>query len=169
VNDDDVTVLGAAYAPGSSNGVWALGDFEYNGFIDDDDVTLLGVFYNPAAGPLSAPVAGAVNGESSSGDWSIAQPQQVRLAEGPEDRQGLAPAVRPGFVVALDRSRSEGPTQNRAKNSELPSYVDLDEEVLVDLLATAVVSSIEDLSDPRLATSLGPRESSDDIWALEWI
>ena len=28
---------------------WALGDFDYNGFVDDDDVTLLGVFYDPTA------------------------------------------------------------------------------------------------------------------------
>jgi hypothetical protein len=56
VNDDDVTVLGASYAPAASGGVWALGDFEYNGFADDDDVTLLGAFYNPAVTPLTAPV-----------------------------------------------------------------------------------------------------------------
>ena len=39
---------------------WALGDFDYNGFVDDDDVTLLGAFYNPAAASLIAPTpAGA--------------------------------------------------------------------------------------------------------------
>jgi hypothetical protein len=36
---------------------WALGDFDYNGFVDDDDVTLLGAFYNPKAAPLMAPAA----------------------------------------------------------------------------------------------------------------
>jgi hypothetical protein len=41
VNDDDVTIVGATYAPGAPNAVWALGDFDYNGFVDDDDdVTL---------------------------------------------------------------------------------------------------------------------------------
>jgi hypothetical protein len=45
VNDDDVTILGATYAPGVPRPSWALGDFDYNGFVDDDDVTLLGVFY----------------------------------------------------------------------------------------------------------------------------
>jgi autotransporter-associated beta strand protein len=61
VNDDDVTIVGAAYAPGITQPHWALGDFDYNGFVDDDDVTLLGVFYNPLAAPLagSPPVTGA--------------------------------------------------------------------------------------------------------------
>jgi len=55
VNDDDVTIVGATYAPGVPNPNWALGDFDYNGFVDDDDVTLLGVFYDPSAPPLIAP------------------------------------------------------------------------------------------------------------------
>jgi hypothetical protein len=40
-------VLGASYAPATVNDLWALGDFDYNGFVDDDDATLLGAFYNP--------------------------------------------------------------------------------------------------------------------------
>jgi hypothetical protein len=59
VNDDDVTVVGAYYAPGVHNGHWSLGDFDYNGFVDDNDVTLLGAFYNPAAQPLAASPAAA--------------------------------------------------------------------------------------------------------------
>ncbi|MEX2139371.1 MAG: Calx-beta domain-containing protein [Pirellulales bacterium] len=54
VNDDDVTIVGATYAPGVPQPQWALGDFDYNGFVDDDDVTLLGVFYDPGAAPLAA-------------------------------------------------------------------------------------------------------------------
>ena len=46
VDDDDVTIVGATYAPGASQPHWALGDFDYNGFVDDDDVTLLGALYN---------------------------------------------------------------------------------------------------------------------------
>jgi T5SS/PEP-CTERM-associated repeat protein len=57
VNDDDVTILGATYAPGVPQPSWALGDFDYNGFVDDDDVTLLGVFYDPSAPPLAAAAA----------------------------------------------------------------------------------------------------------------
>jgi uncharacterized protein YjbI with pentapeptide repeats len=57
VNDDDVTIVGATYAPGVPQPHWALGDFDYNGFVDDDDVTLLGAFYDPSAPPLAAPGA----------------------------------------------------------------------------------------------------------------
>jgi hypothetical protein len=49
VDDDDVTIVGATYAPGVPQPHWALGDFDYNGFVDDDDVTLLGAFYDPSA------------------------------------------------------------------------------------------------------------------------
>jgi hypothetical protein len=58
VDNNDVTIVGANYAPGVSKPAWALGDFDYNGFVDNDDVTLLGVFYNPAATPIPAPEAG---------------------------------------------------------------------------------------------------------------
>jgi hypothetical protein len=59
VNDDDVTIVGAVYAPGVPNANWANGDFDYNGFVDDDDVTLLGALYNPALPPIpAAPPAG---------------------------------------------------------------------------------------------------------------
>ena len=68
VNDNDVTIVGANYAPGIAKPSWALGDFDYNGFVDDDDVTLLGVFYNPAATPIPAPAAlapGSAGGQSN--------------------------------------------------------------------------------------------------------
>ena len=58
VDNDDVTVVGANYAPGAAKpagSAWALGDFDYNGFVDNDDVTLFGVFYHPAANPGPAP------------------------------------------------------------------------------------------------------------------
>jgi polyhydroxybutyrate depolymerase len=61
VNDDDVTIVGASYAPGVAGASWATGDFDYNGFVDDDDVTLLGAFYAPNAPPLAAPPAGSVS------------------------------------------------------------------------------------------------------------
>ena len=56
VDDHDVTVLGAAYAPGVPNKFWMLGDFDYNGVVDDDDVTVVGAFYNPAGAPVAAPL-----------------------------------------------------------------------------------------------------------------
>jgi hypothetical protein len=65
VNDDDVTIIGATYAPGVAQSSWALGDFDYNGFVDDDDVTLLGVFYDPSAPPLAAPAPPSASGVSA--------------------------------------------------------------------------------------------------------
>ena len=60
VNDDDVTIVGATYAPGIPQPSWALGDFDYNGFVDDDDVTLLNAFYDPSAPPLNSQAAPGV-------------------------------------------------------------------------------------------------------------
>ena len=57
VNNDDVTIVGANFAPDFAKPAWALGDFEYNGFVDNDDLTLLGSFYNPAAAPPAPPPA----------------------------------------------------------------------------------------------------------------
>jgi hypothetical protein len=67
VNDDDVTIVGANYAPGVPNANWAMGDFDYNGFVDDDDVTLLGAFYQPpaAAAPPLTVSGGGVSGEAA--------------------------------------------------------------------------------------------------------
>jgi hypothetical protein len=61
VNNDDVTIVGANYAPGVAKQSWALGDFDYNGFVDNDDVTLLGVFYNPSGTPIPVPETAGSN------------------------------------------------------------------------------------------------------------
>jgi hypothetical protein len=66
VNDDDVTIVGAVYAPGVPGASWASGDFDYNGFVDDDDVTLLGALYDPSAAPAAAPVVVSAVPEPSS-------------------------------------------------------------------------------------------------------
>jgi hypothetical protein len=71
VGDDDITVLGATYAPGVPNASWALGDFDYNGFVDDDDVTLLGAFYDPGAQPLFAQSAHTVSAVPEPGGWAL--------------------------------------------------------------------------------------------------
>jgi hypothetical protein len=103
VNDDDVTIVGATYAPGVPQPHWALGDFDYNGFVDGDDVTLLGAFYDPAAAPVPAP-----------------------RQTGPEDRNVLAPvasatrlwrAVRPGDGASFNFERSGGPTRNAVRSA----------------------------------------------------
>ena len=60
VNNDDVTIVGANFAPGFAKPRWDLGDFDFNGFVDNDDITLLGVYYNPSATPIPAPGVAAV-------------------------------------------------------------------------------------------------------------
>jgi hypothetical protein len=74
VNDDDVTIVGATYAPGVPQPSWALGDFDYNGYVDDDDVTLLGAFYDPSAAPLVS--GGVVNGN---GVAAVPEPATIAL------------------------------------------------------------------------------------------
>jgi hypothetical protein len=75
VNDDDVTIVGASYAPGVPQPSWALGDFDYNGFVDDDDVTLLGAFYDPSAPSLAvSPI------ESADAVAAVSEPGTVTLA-----------------------------------------------------------------------------------------
>jgi hypothetical protein len=79
VNDDDVTIVGASYAPGVSNPTWALGDFDYNGFVDDDDVTLLGVLYDPSAAPLTNPPAEPGTEGIAGGVAAVPEPATVTL------------------------------------------------------------------------------------------
>jgi hypothetical protein len=74
VNDDDVTIVGATYAPGVSQPSWALGDFDYNGFVDDDDVTLLGVFFDPTAVPVATRAVAATSKLSA-----VPEPASVTL------------------------------------------------------------------------------------------
>jgi hypothetical protein len=97
VNDDDVTIVGATYAPGVPQPSWALGDFDYNGFVDDDDVTLLGAFYDPTAvaslNPLAGPGASAVA--------TVPEPQSLALA-------ALAAAI-----IAFAAWRGKAPVSDR--------------------------------------------------------
>jgi hypothetical protein len=61
VDDADVTIVNASYAPGMPQPHWALGDFDYNGFVDDADVTLLNALYDPTAEPLITPAPPGVS------------------------------------------------------------------------------------------------------------
>jgi hypothetical protein len=100
VNDDDVTIVGATYAPGVPQPSWALGDFDYNGFVDDDDVTLLGAFYDPSAPPLVS--GGVVSGEAVA---AVPEPGTVVLIIA-----GLAAAL----VARTVRRRDSSPLGYRA-------------------------------------------------------
>jgi probable HAF family extracellular repeat protein len=80
VNDDDVSIVGARYAPGVSQPHWALGDFDYNGFVDDDDVTLLGAFYDPSATALSPPAELGAEVSAVAAVAAVPEPQSWVLA-----------------------------------------------------------------------------------------
>ncbi|MEX2142290.1 MAG: hypothetical protein WD894_23680 [Pirellulales bacterium] len=100
VDDNDVTIIGATYAPGVPQPSWALGDIDYNGFVDDDDVTLLGVFYDPSAPPLTAAVEG-ISGVAEPGAWALAVCALAALALGAVARRRAAESVR---LCLLSRS-----------------------------------------------------------------
>jgi hypothetical protein len=97
VNDDDVTIVGAMYAPGAPQPFWALGDFDYNGFVDDDDVTLLGAFYDPAAAPLASPAP-----QSASVVAAVPEPSTVLLLMVIAAVGGLRWASRRGALMNSD-------------------------------------------------------------------
>jgi hypothetical protein len=112
VGNNDVTVIGANYAPGVPRPFWALGDLDYNGFVDNDDVTLMGAFYNPTAPgfpppPAPAPLAAAGDGVSSDSHAA--------------------------FFSSLGASSSNGTSANGA--------ADTADNELLDLLACAVSDS----------------------------
>jgi hypothetical protein len=145
VGDDDVTILGAAYAPGAANAAWALGDLEYNGFVDDDDVTLLGVFYNPTAAPLAPPTltdqGRTLSVPGSAWDRTT---QRLRLAD-------IAGATTGSSELAVANS---------------PSSADLEDDKLIALIADAVTTESAQsvrLDDIRIA---GARRNAagDSIW-----
>jgi hypothetical protein len=116
VNDDDVTIISATYAPGVPQPHWALGDFDYNGFVDDDDVTLLGVFYDPSVPPVPSP------------RWTDvkARPAATRIVDADDDslwttnpwvsrRSKSEPSAHDELIDFLAEShaaRSSGPTDN---------------------------------------------------------
>jgi hypothetical protein len=96
VNDNDVTIVGASYAPGVPQASWALGDFDYNGFVDDDDVTLLGVFYNPAAAPIPSPESARESPAAAVAISAVPEPASLALA-----------LVAAFFLIAVLRARRQ--------------------------------------------------------------
>jgi uncharacterized protein YkwD len=99
VNDDDVTIVGATFAPTVAQAHWAMGDFDYNGFVGDDDVTLLGVFHQPATGAAPAPTPVVV-----AADVVVARSPELVVARSPDSVVAWSPdsvvAWSPDSVVA---------------------------------------------------------------------
>jgi hypothetical protein len=157
VGDDDVTVLGAAYAPGAANAAWTLGDIEYNGFIDDDDVTLLGAFYNPAAVPLAPPLA------KDEGQRTKDEGESIHVvAWSPDHATVLTEGLPSPWKIAGATAGSSG-----LAVASLSSSAGLEDEKLITLIADAITAEAAQsnrLDDIRIA---GARRNAagDAIWA----
>ncbi|MEX2140126.1 MAG: S8 family serine peptidase [Pirellulales bacterium] len=85
VDDNDVTILGASFAPGAGDAFWALADFDYNGSVDDDDATLLGAFYSPPAAAQAAPLSFPSSALSFPGSAWERTASKLRFADQPQD------------------------------------------------------------------------------------
>jgi ELWxxDGT repeat protein len=146
VNDDDVTIVGAAYAPGVPNANWAMGDYDYNGFVDDDDVTLLGAFYQPV-GAAAAPVSGGgVSGERAAAKDEVQSTQ-----------------YEPGEVLEIFGLGGVQGRETRAQQWQIATPGDeaaRDDDALIDLLAESIATDHAaqsvSLADARLATERKP-------------
>jgi hypothetical protein len=125
VNDDDVTIVGATYAPRLQQPQWALGDFEYNGFVDDDDVTLLGAFYQSAAGAAAALPPQLVNGGVASGELNAKY-------EGRMTKDEMRAAAPP--------TQTRGPKSVPGPESGSPARGSPDDES-IDLLAESIAAA----------------------------
>jgi hypothetical protein len=143
VNDADVTVVGASYAPSTPNPAWALGDFDYSGFVDDTDATLLGAFYNPAAAPAPAVSEAVISSiPSSAGERTAAK---LRFAEAPTEVDWLT-------VRSTDIKPS-------ATNDDDP----------VELIAHEILRSFEqDSQGERRIRAARDLEALEQFWAGSW-
>jgi hypothetical protein len=161
VNDHDVTIVGATYAPAVPQPGWALGDFDYNGFVDDDDVTLLGTLFDPASiWPRPSPPSGSI----------------LPMLAGESIRDGVPAFVRDsqvdlmmlGFGAAPGRDHL-GPTARAIRMLDLHGPVD--GEALVDLLARSIIQRDsgygESLTLPGALSFRRPSMVSQ-IWSKIW-
>jgi hypothetical protein len=121
VNDNDVTVVGATFAPTTAQAQWALGDFDYNGFVADDDVTLLGVFYQPVAG-AAVPVVALSPDHATASTASLPSGRNGLETFGQDDVRGQA-----FDELGRAETRAHQGQETRAQPSK--------DEALVDLLA----------------------------------
>jgi hypothetical protein len=104
VNNNDVTIVGANYAPGFAKPRWDLGDFDYNGFVDNNDVTLLGVYYNPNPGGPVTPTWSA----NSDGNWSAAANWTGGVPSGMGTTAVFGSAITAPRTVTIDDARTVG-------------------------------------------------------------
>ncbi|HJS08343.1 MAG TPA: ELWxxDGT repeat protein, partial [Pirellulales bacterium] len=155
VNDDDVTIIGATYAPSVPQPQWALGDFEYNGFVDDDDVTLLGAFYQPIAAAAAPPAAAKYEGQRTKYEAGAAG-----QTFGPGHVRGRAfDELSPG------ESRAQ---QDETRTQQVRKQTVGDNDRLIDLLSESIAATIASrkvtIDDTGLPGQLARRRL--DLWPL---
>jgi hypothetical protein len=122
VNDDDVTIVGATYAPGVPQPSWAMGDFDYNGFVDDDDVTLLGAFYDPSAAALTTSPADAASNVAAVPEPATSALMAIAMIvlAGVLRASNCSPTA---HALNRSRRRSNWPLPRRRSRRQLPRQV----------------------------------------------
>lgn len=165
---------------GLPNANWAMGDFDYNGFVDDDDVTLLGAFYQPPAAAaltlpspegrgvieVAAPPLPAVKDENAAEEETIG----LGLVRG-QAFDELSSTLLAAGSRAETGAQQDNPAQ-RAKALTLPSpegrgvSANRDDEILVDVLAEAIAAEAAPGTAGLRETGLALRRAVSDVWAL---
>jgi hypothetical protein len=158
VNDDDVTIIDATYAPLVPQPQWAAGDFDYNGFVDDDDVTLLGVFYNPG-GDLLGPARSFLDEDVTTSGSGVVEPSSSTSNTGPASTNSIAAF----FQSEASSTRIEA-TQTPKSVARL---LDVDGQ-LIDLLSESLATeeraeSVSLASSTRLLSR--KPQIADSLWA----
>jgi hypothetical protein len=161
VNDDDVTIVSATYAPGVPNPNWALGDFDYNGFIDDDDMTLLGAFYQ-GAGIAAPPALGKDELQRPKNEAAVVRGGGVSEygVLSPSGAPG-APVVVPVALLAQEHSGFASPPVDASDESMVSTD---DDDMLIDLLAESIAAAAQaDQSLARDTRHLAYDAASDEL------
>jgi glucose/arabinose dehydrogenase/type 1 glutamine amidotransferase len=154
VDDGDVTIVGATYAPGVAQSAWELGDFDYNGFVGDEDVTLLGALYQASVPAAQSGTEGTLRSAQVNGPTAMYQ------GPGAQDATPSLPAS------AWESPR--GGTKLRlteARNVSAPSNSPDDQTAAINFLVSAVIQ--EQYDSTAALRPAGYRRAcvADEFWA----
>jgi hypothetical protein len=168
VNDDDVTIVGAFYAPGVPNPHWALGDLDYNGFVDDDDVTLLGALYDPAAEPIEPPPTLLVGKPPRSDSGIIAWKYKIATTESASHKL-FAVSSSGSNIATQDDSSDERYLGTLQRATAGVAKVPIDDDQLIEFLDESFFVRENERSASLAAPtrSVGQQQQlADSLWAL---
>jgi hypothetical protein len=150
-----VTVLGASYAPDFARPSWALGDFEYNNFVDNDDVTLLGALYGQSS--QSAPAPALFPSVHAANDQSASQ-NSARLA-GMVDQRPTFRASQP-LVNALNPFDAE--RQRNLRRIAVDELLKVDQDLRRNDRFSASDGALP--TETSLARRRSSRVNADSFW-----